>query len=566
MLQAIIIDEVHQVVVSSSFRPVMNRACALRSLGLPLILLTGTCPRAFEGSILASLKSSHATCTVLRSEDDPTFLRRSINLLMVSDPKSAMLDLLEVNHKGRTMVFSMTKHESQEVAAKLRERFGSDTEVLQLDSDAVPGKREEILSRVTSIPADNEGSLIVSCTKLLAEGVDAASFNRVIVLAGAHAGVTDIVQMFGRGGRGANGLDVEAFLFYNKDMATRVAYCGKAELLRSSDAQNVDAFLQSDQAGVEAVVTFAGIEDLFTGEMHELCGRIALKRFMDSPLNVTESPCGTCSRCAGVTWRWSNVFKKYIVGVGVSLTGENFPKSIPGTESKATSHLAGPGPRLRIVRDEEEGVRTAKVRKPNETTTKIREAIQSLGNSCIICRKSTGKGAPHFPNECSVLMMACFSRTYVKTGHCRSCFNSGHKVEDVSLRLQQLSSLKSERQALLEAKRKDPLINECAVVYDENALYGRFKPCTECWLQHNSREEGGACFTFKATVRACFLMVWHSSNHKKRFISLMRNQGALTASRRMETWSDFLTWGVYEGCDVQNAYLVVSYVLNYFRV
>ena len=54
-LRAVIVDEAHTLLQHASFRPAMSRVVWVRRLGVPLIALTGTLPRALEPALRSTL-------------------------------------------------------------------------------------------------------------------------------------------------------------------------------------------------------------------------------------------------------------------------------------------------------------------------------------------------------------------------------------------------------------------------------------------------------------------------------------------------------------------------------
>ena len=540
-LAAIILDEVHQVLVSSTFRPVMERVPALRGLSVPFIMLSGTCPPSFLGSVLSRLMSSSASCMVLRSKDDPTFSRRTINLIRVKTPESAALNLLKADHKGRTMVFCPTRDVSRRMAELVSGSL-SGADVLQLDAESEPAHRQRVLDRVMKTASGEGRPLVVSCTKILAEGVDANSFNRVIVVGGSQAGVLDLVQMFGRGGRGSGGSQVECFLLFNRKYMLEVVYRSDQQFMAADDQQLLRSFLESDQASVQPIVTSVGISGLFdpSSAVGSLCGRVALKAAMEPgqlPSSFGE-PCGKCNRCAMDKWRFMNALAGQMLE---AIQAEEPPKAAAAaTFCMPLSGCKGPTEAMKDL----------------EMISWVIQNLKKLNGSCIICQGHED----HYPNKCQKLLETCFKGSSLPSNRCRMCFNVGHSTQTLNATLAQYKGSNKEN---LEQKRHDRVLNSCAVVYSEHVSYATFRPCSDCWLQHDVHEKGGSCATSSWTVRACFLLVWHCPLHRKRFWDVMQCTQGLSTVQVPKTWEEFMRWGVYGGgLTVQNAYRVVAYVIG----
>lgn len=269
------------------------------------------------------------------------------------------------------------------------------------------------------------------------------------------------------------------------------------------------------------------------------------------------SKCGECNRCRGLAWPLISVLKSRIIGESPAdkendVPFENAVINVAGSVSKLPQGQTQTT--LPLTDQRMENCLRPPPRPSYVVMGNVIQQLQSLGTKCIICRRDE-----HYPNRCQPLIQACFKSKSIRKDACVSCFGTGHTVQEVGTRLKELNG--GPKEDIVALKRKDQKLNDCAIVYQEHACYLRFKPCTYCWLQHDSREIGGDCATSRSTVRACFLLVWHA--HQRAFLDLMTKSGALPATRRISKWSEFMQWGVYEGGDdLQNAYLVVSFVLG----
>jgi superfamily II DNA or RNA helicase len=542
-LQAVIIDEAHQVIVSSTFRPVMKRVSVLRGLSVPFIMVSGTCPPSMEYSVLASLKSSAAACLVLRSVEDPTFTRRKISLVQVKNPVRATVKLLLQNCVGRTLVFCMTKAQSVEVAKQIANCIKA-ARVIQLDSESSPEHRQLVLRCVTSLDMNNIARpLIVVSTKVLAEGVDAVDFNRVIVVGGAHAGIVDLVQMFGRGGRGSGVVQVEAVFFYDPVYVLNVAFQAQQRLMVASDSANVCAFMSVDRTGVERIVTCEGLSDLFQRKLAYMCGRVALKSLMEPTLSLESTPslsCGNCNRCQKERWHLAVLLSDLVAEEQRPTPKQNKESSKEGVALMENLRNL---PQPSTAREEQTLMNT------------VITNLKGLSKNCIVCSSLGTSTSEHFPNLCATLVSQCFLVKCFPRSRCFNCFNPGHDLKEKENALKQTLSA--------DEKRSNPILKSCAVVFSEHQNYRTFKPCTECWLQHSNVGESGGCATTKHSVRACFLLIWHSNKHLNMFVDQMRRTKVLSEARSFKNWTQFMEWGVYEGgLEVQNAYRVIAYVLS----
>jgi hypothetical protein len=457
-----------------------------------------------------------------------------------SHPEELAQGLLCENHQGRTLVFCVTKLRSVALADALRTKIRSAT-IMQLDSDSDPSHRKNVLQLLTS--PERKGDLIVVCTKLLAEGVDVVGINRIIIVGGAHAGLTDVVQMIGRGGRGINAADVEVFLLHCEPYVLRVCYGGERKVLMASDDSNAKVFSGEDRLAAVPLVTRGGLAKLFEQDAGMICGRVAIRKAFES-IGLQQlkglpwsNDCGSCNRCLNENWRLSSLVSAYLAKR--VMTAAPIEKTEVSRGYKDAKSLP------------------AELGNSRDVQKRVTSFLIMLGKRCVVCKKGV-----HFPNQCTKLIEKCFSKPKVPVNRCLQCFSSGHSVHDFNAAVKKVQ-VESGNKGInqIELRRKNQLLNSCSFVYKEHVSYALFKPCTICWLQHDGHEGLGKCFTEAFSVRAALLYVWYCDSLRRSFIELTVQTGYLAQTRALLSWSDFLKWSVYEGdANLQNAYRVLDFV------
>jgi hypothetical protein len=181
-------------------------------------------------------------------------------------------------------------------------------------------------------------------------------------------------------------------------------------------------------------------------------------------------------------------------------------------------------------------------------TAKVKSHLAKISGKCAICEDED-----HHPNKCRSL------KTVLQPYACFLCFGAGHRVDEATATLAKYKNAPNSRE-MAEKKRKDAVLNGCAIVYSEHVSFKTFEPCTSCWLQHDPMEKGQSCFTSSWHVRACMLKTWYHPPTRIAFIKSMKSQGAMTEVQEPKTWTKFHEWAVYGGnSSLQNAYLVLLF-------
>jgi superfamily II DNA helicase RecQ len=198
-LQRIVIEEAH--LYAESWRWVFQSATLLRTLPVPLLLLTATMPPVVTQELQRLWCLSPLTrpaglsrCT-WRPNIKYTFEVASSDTMM-QEAKSWIVRCQERNPGSKVMLFASTKDLAEKAASQL-EQTGIHPPPLVLHSAVERDRMESLLLDWTN---DTCASTVMVCTSGLALAVDVANVDLVISL-GQPYSLLDWAQMTGRAGR-----------------------------------------------------------------------------------------------------------------------------------------------------------------------------------------------------------------------------------------------------------------------------------------------------------------------------------------------------------------------------
>ena len=524
LLNAIVVDEVHQIFVSQQFRSVMEEVSCYSTYDAPLVLVSGTVPASFESTLLHTFGVYREVTPIFRR--DVVYGSRLVVHLVRFDTartKEHVHDYIErflqekseqsPNNK-RTLVFSMTKSLNWDLYERVKRMFSNRSDVIcvRIDSDSTPHERAEFFSAFDR----NDCIVYAFSTSATAEGVDFPGVSLVIVCGGVYGGLLSVHQMANRAGRGTERQvpPPEAMVLYAPNFITDAAFNGDEDAVKEFDRRALDPFLLDARPKVKRVVGISSIAALF-GNMSECGGRA-----MELALDVRElSPrCERCNRCMGDRWTHSLPPQHISSATG---TRRISARSTSVTMQRITSSSS---------------------RVANAAIHTTWEFLSSCRNTCPIC-PANRVGTVHFPNLCPIL------RKLVEINAvCYCCFQVGHTYQQVQQNLREMSSP--------EERFRNSLISQCAVVVEKCNAWQTLKPCSVCWLVHPMESLPCSRSHADSRVRAIFLFVWNNKAVRKEFLETL----PLELSTTLSSWKEFMQWGVYRARgQLQNAYVVVSF-------
>ena len=555
-LYAVVIDEVHQVILSAVFRDCMRRIPVLASLDVPLVLVSGTCPDPFVKTVLGAFGHNTVSSTIVE-ELEPRKLRelerpRILHLIRVPSGERDPVNEIAVNvvedmmrqysWVTNVLCFSMTKSSNHQLQQALLKRFGSGTDVALVDSKSTAKQRRNFASLFSdSDDAEKKRrkSFVVGCsTSLCAEGVDLDVVHLVVIVGGAFLGSLMIQQMASRAGRGVRTGHARphAVLIYAPDQAKKYAF-GRGKTPAVADREVSELFQPEDRSNVQSVTGFGRMQDFFSPKHSKTCCAILLERKLKSvPLDKPDGrvKCGECNRCLGDA----------AVGLGSVIRQEWSSANLPTVEENETLRQIFPRVKASLSGDDLLFV------------ARVREWLNALDGTCAVC-----DGPEHYPNDCHVLRKLA---NWMKGESCFMCLGDSHTFQDVRTKLEQKKNRPSGSSFgdIATEVQKDEIVSQCAVIIERCSLWRTVRPCSVCWLQHHEDTKPCRRTDTDYRVRSCFLWVWYDPDLRREFYEEWLT-GRVEKFEKLR-WQDLFEWGVYEGktLGVQNAFRVVAFVMD----
>jgi len=203
-LSRIIIDEAHVVVTQRTFRPHLRRLiCTVRSVEVPVILLTATCPPSMEEELRVSLGC--VSWTVFRRSTNRPNLEYKVMTVsgerqsevmdsMICEMIEKAMNLKEWKMEDRIIVYCLTRDECKDLSELINRMLGQDISGFY-HSRLSKEEKERMYQRWM----DGHVKILVA-TGALGAGIN-YSFVRKVFHRGHASSQTNYVQETGRAGR-----------------------------------------------------------------------------------------------------------------------------------------------------------------------------------------------------------------------------------------------------------------------------------------------------------------------------------------------------------------------------
>jgi len=238
-LGALVLDEVHEILASKTFRPCMQKMWGVRKLIYPIIGMSGTIPVNMEPRLLAELGLKPDTPVVRQSSNRPelTYIIES-PLTKLDDLTTRIRNIAQdhiIQPSDRALVFVTTIMNGELIAGSLGcEFYCADTSVYVSKGnrrlmDESTRHRMAAERRKGIIDNWQTGRYrIMVATTAFGAGNDYPGV-RVVILANTPFDMASIVQQFGRAGRDGN--QASCYIIPSKRLLYRpgeqsVDFCG----------------------------------------------------------------------------------------------------------------------------------------------------------------------------------------------------------------------------------------------------------------------------------------------------------------------------------------------------
>jgi len=381
------------------------------------------------------------------------------------------------------------------------------------------------------------------CTSVVAEGMDLAGVELVVVVGGAYQGISSLYQMACRGGRGKG--DGESLttvvVLYQKS----AVYKARVGIAVDSVKTLTGRFSAADRQGAKKLFTYDCISNVFAKKYNKVCGDNVLEGMMREtlPLELQEErgPCGGCRGCDNADW------------IRQSFTPDAAEMDVEEDDAPETPDEGEEGQSNGPVFDHDEEW---------ELEINAREAIQlTAGSACLFCGNDIVEQGQtvHRPNNCAEHKPAIPKRS------CYSCFGTSHTGADIQ---------KLFKNMLVDGDRKNSkMFNDCAIIYGEHEKASdptTLKVCIKCWLHHGEAGEfvsSEDCQGLQkwSVMQSSFLYIFHNIERRKHFYDSLPEH-VRPVPNIFENWRSFKEWGVYgRGVRTQNALRVLTFAADTHR-
>jgi DEAD/DEAH box helicase len=563
MLNNIVIDECHQLVMSRNYRDVHRRLEQLSLLGVPLIFSSGTLPRGFRNMIMRCfhIVPSNTQVIVKNTSFDKRLIVDCIKT-GTSNLDRFHEDILQIveyhttkveSPQHRVIIFCMTKHFVEKIGKIARNRAQLQRfKILEIHSDHSVEKIQSYLTEMNEHP----GPVLALSTSFTAEGMNyLVPIGLVIVAAGAFGGVLSVQQMVSRAGRVSLPLGVNlprAMVLYAPKIITDRVF-GDFNTYENARQNELSPVINSERQAVSSVFGFKSLHDMFEFDTLALCGARLLEHVLNKSQSLSTADdnksmdntkkCGQCFACMGSSWDYPPL------SLMVDSTPIEFSKSESVPMEKDSRVLDTISNELHMVR-----ARNA------QAIAQTHAFLQKFQDRCILCKASPDHVARYCPRL----------NVFLPHNGCSFCFQVGHFSKDVSYwmkgEFEQLPSHTSVKAWGTFANDEEKRMKaNCAVVVKTSDT--EVKPCSTCWFEH----EGGECFLSDNNrafaMRNLVLMIFHDKKHREIFMNEVIRPDSLSsfenisgAIRQNKGFKHFLEWAVYQKTQgLQNLYSIVLY-------
>ena len=315
-------------------------------------------------------------------------------------------------------------------------------------------------------------------------------------------------------------------LLYSKPYLDKVLGPFKAHIERDT----LQAFLPKDRDRMRNVVTLHSIARLMKSSA-KTCHRVALLGALVGKKNAEAlTECNDCAACKRIMQAMFHETEMSQQDTQDLESDEETEVFVPGQPLLDTPpEIRARVDRVRACGAEAEDADSAHIR------ADVIRYLAGRGSICLGCDND------HMPNACQKLDLA--------REECRQCFSKEHNFAQFRQALEKVGTSAKPGQSQedwLHRKRNDKVINGCALVYQEHLKFNALKPCSKCWLSHDDNESGCRGVN-NFHVRYAFLFLWRNKGAMKEFVSKGRREKWLSSADDLETWPNFMAWGVYSG-------------------
>jgi superfamily II DNA helicase RecQ len=537
LLNAVVIEEAHNILTQPSFRPLFSQLKYLSSFNTRLIFVSGTLPMPFQRKLLSDfLISPYSVSQVVRRT---TY--RSDRVVVSIVPLETAIHISTIATKiiqnkptnRGVLVFSLTV-ECNDSLFNSFQRSLPEFHCVKLSGRSTREERQEFIRGFhhTSKP------VVGFSTSCGAEGIDYHDLGMVIVIGGSWDGLIGFHQMSSRCARGsARGREPsEVILLYSYKLIQD--YMGGHKNVISAREKDLSSFHFEDREEASRYVTLESLAKLNTSASQLRCSNKAMELALETYNGLETIPsCGQCNYCQGEAWRYARIIRDP-TGFGRTVSSFFNPKG-----SVDIQELQEPRQESIVERFMEPLPTDQYAMKVQVQTFLISLMGKRTCALCIapfICRTS----------RCSFLT-SILSTQDIKCGFCTSL---SHSYEEVSTKIRQISQ-KMPKDSVKDTQLKDPVIGSCAIVITDTHVWRRFRACRICCLQH---EQHGKCeFEGQEVITNCIrsLLIHAWIKYQDELKNIFREGFT-------KGFGQFWQWCIYFGNSIQNAWLVLYFMLK----
>lgn len=546
LLLGFVIDECHQLIMSSAYRDVQRRLTFLSSLRAPIILCSGTLPDGFRKSVMAAFSINPLYSDIF---SNPISLKHRLIVDLVRSEissldafESYLLDLvarhiqLTKNSRGPILVFCMTR----KLMIRLAERAKclvelSGLKVTTIDSTC---SRDDMKTYLKTF--EEQQRVLAFSTSFTAEGINyPLPVELVIVAVGTYGGVLMVHQMFSRAGRGpiartgASSIQPRAMLLYAPKIAIPHVF-PSVESMHSDTLAMVIPIVPHARKSVTTIIGFGSHQKLFRDT--PLCGALEMERLLNEGMYEPGEGCSCCYGCLKDNWVYPLPPIVESHSREPTESGTMNKNSNPAVQARGRDYVTEKARILTVVH-----------RFLNETTDR-----------CLACG-----GESHYARDCPK-----FRAFNVE---CLMCLSPSHNYRDVQAWLgrdhNKIRSLnvKAWGDWMSESDKREKM--DCAIVVARPGAT-QVTACTRCWFEHI--KESNCCIVEGKgqmySMRVLLTCIWFNKKYRDSFLASMEfivssdKERLLAAERTGKGWKSFMHWAVYEStANVQNLYRVVMF-------
>ena len=266
LMNRIVIDEVHSVFESASFRGIMGTLAHVRqgTGDIPLTLMSGTLTQSMWAALDQVFK---LVAPVSVEADDKQLIER---LIAVYD------EIHDCRQHPRRVAFFM---QSKDLVRRV-----PDTRVMETTSETRKADFEEICAEVVS----GDAQVVLVSTSVMASGVNFKEFSDVVVVGGYS--LPEMAQMSGRAGRGG-GKD-------SKDSKVWLLCPRTVRQMSTEESQGALGDLGVAEVDkVVAAITTRRVVEFFTEANEKCAAELLEKEFAVGGEAASSTSCGQCTFC-----------------------------------------------------------------------------------------------------------------------------------------------------------------------------------------------------------------------------------------------------------------------------